>query len=252
MPLVLQALGRDEALDLGGLGVRLLALVLGFDFPANDVLANLLKSATLHATHTSPTDIVLLLQAEEAADLGRALRSQALRMDRVGQARDLPVAELDDAEREDGEVRADDAAADALPLALAGAPRAVARVAGGEQQAHARRVHDALLHREALLVVAARDAQHVALELVAEAVRGDLLAHPPVHEDAQLAVLVHVEHLLRAVRRVRDVELHRAGGGVWIEKGGVEKGALGEIEECRRVLRERGGQWHLLPGRLSG
>ena len=39
--LVLQALGSDQALDLGGLGVGLCALLLGDDFTANDELADL-------------------------------------------------------------------------------------------------------------------------------------------------------------------------------------------------------------------
>lgn len=39
--LVLKTLGGDESLDLGGLGVRLLALALGLDLAADDVLANL-------------------------------------------------------------------------------------------------------------------------------------------------------------------------------------------------------------------
>jgi hypothetical protein len=39
--LVLETLGSDESLDLGGLGVRLLALTLGLDFTSDDVLANL-------------------------------------------------------------------------------------------------------------------------------------------------------------------------------------------------------------------
>ena len=39
--LVLQALGSDQALDLGGLGVRLLALTLGLHLAADDVLADL-------------------------------------------------------------------------------------------------------------------------------------------------------------------------------------------------------------------
>jgi hypothetical protein len=40
--LVLEALGSDEPLDLGSLGVRLLALTLGLDLTSDDVLANLL------------------------------------------------------------------------------------------------------------------------------------------------------------------------------------------------------------------
>jgi hypothetical protein len=41
--LVLQALGGDQALDAGSLGVRLLALTLGLDLAADDVLADLLS-----------------------------------------------------------------------------------------------------------------------------------------------------------------------------------------------------------------
>lgn len=44
--LVLQALGGDQALDLGGLGVRLLALALGLDLAADDVLPHLLGKGT--------------------------------------------------------------------------------------------------------------------------------------------------------------------------------------------------------------
>jgi hypothetical protein len=39
--LVLQTLGSNQALDLGCLGVRLLALALGLDLAADDVLADL-------------------------------------------------------------------------------------------------------------------------------------------------------------------------------------------------------------------
>lgn len=41
MALVLETLGGNESLDLGSLGVRLLALALGLDLAANDVLADL-------------------------------------------------------------------------------------------------------------------------------------------------------------------------------------------------------------------
>ncbi len=155
------------------------------------------------------THIVELRQAKELADLGGALRAEALRQHHVRQARDVGVALLHDAERQHAEVHADDTAAHALALALAAAARAVARVAVAQQQAHARRVQHALLHGEALLVVAARDAEDVALELVADAVAGHLGAHAAVHEHAQLALIVNVDKLLRAVGRVGDVELHR-------------------------------------------
>ena len=48
MTLVLETLGSDQALDLGGLGVGGLALALGLDLAANDVLADLLTKSRLH------------------------------------------------------------------------------------------------------------------------------------------------------------------------------------------------------------
>lgn len=98
-------------------------------------------------------------------------------MDDIGQAGDVGIALLDDGEGQDGQVHAGDAAADGLALALAGAAGAVARGAGGEQEADTVGGHDTLLHGETLLVVAAGDAEDVALELVAEGVAGDLSAH---------------------------------------------------------------------------
>ena len=41
MALVLQTLGGNQSLDLGGLGVRRLALTLGLDLTSDDVLADL-------------------------------------------------------------------------------------------------------------------------------------------------------------------------------------------------------------------
>lgn len=98
-------------------------------------------------------------------------------MDDVGEAGDVGLANLDDGEGEDGEIGSDDAATDGLALALTGAAGAVAGVAVGEEEADTGRVHDTLLHRETLLVVAAGDADNVALPLVAQAVGGDLSAH---------------------------------------------------------------------------
>lgn len=88
-------------------------------------------------------------------------------MDGVGQAGEVVVALLDDGEGEDGQIHADDAATDGLALALTGAAGTVAGVAFGEEEADTGRMHDTLLHGETLLVVAAGDAEDVALELVA-------------------------------------------------------------------------------------
>ena len=133
-------------------------------------------------------------------------------MDNVGDTGNVSVALLDDAQSKDRQVHADDAAADRLPLALAGATGAVAGVAVGEQEADTGRVHDTLLHREALLVVAAGDPEDVALELVADAVARNLVSHAALHEDAELALVFDLDQLLGAIVGVGDVELHLDGG----------------------------------------
>ena len=88
-------------------------------------------------------------------------------------------------------------------------------------------MHDALLHGEALLVVAAGDFEDVAFELGGDAVAGDLLAHALVHEAAEFAVVFDFDEFLGAVGGVGDVELHLDGfrggenvkmvGGWWFQ-----------------------------------
>lgn len=90
MTLALQALGSNQTLDLGGLGVLGLAL-LG-DGAADDELA----------------DIVLLVEAEETADLGGTLGTQALGDNGVGQAGELALTLLDDAQSQNSEVQTGD------------------------------------------------------------------------------------------------------------------------------------------------
>ena len=108
-----------------------------------------------------------MLEAGESqgTDLGAEPLGESL----GGQALDVLLALLDDDEREDGDVVSDDATADRLALALTGTAGAVARVAVREQQAHTVGEEDTLLHGEALLVVAAGDAEDVALPLVTDA-----------------------------------------------------------------------------------
>jgi hypothetical protein len=192
--LVLEALGSDQTLDLGSLGVRRLALTLGLDLSSDNVL----------------TDIVILGEAEELADLGGALGSETLGVDDVGETGDLVITLLDDGESEDGEIHADDAATDGLSLALTGAAGAVAGVAVGEEEADTGRVQDTLLHGETLLVVASGDAEDVALELIANGVTGNLSTHALLHEDTELALILNLDELLAAIGRVGDVQLHLA------------------------------------------
>ena len=69
-------------------------------------------------------------------------------------------------------------------------------------------MHDALLHRESLLVVSTGDLEDVTFEFGAHTVGGDLCAHALVHEDAEFALIFDFDHLLRTVGWVRNVELH--------------------------------------------
>lgn len=116
MTLALQALRSNKTLNLGGLGVFLLAL-LGDGTTDNEL-----------------ADVVLLVETEEFTDLGGTLGTKALGVDNVGQTRDLIFTLLDDAEGEDSQVLAGDSTADRLALALAGAARAVAAVTVGEEE----------------------------------------------------------------------------------------------------------------------
>ncbi|GAH17032.1 unnamed protein product, partial [marine sediment metagenome] len=54
--LVLEALGGDQTLDLGGLGVGLCALLLGLDLAADDELTDLHRLSTFIPQTQPPTD----------------------------------------------------------------------------------------------------------------------------------------------------------------------------------------------------
>lgn len=149
-----------------GVWLRSFLLFAG-DLPSNDKFAH----------------IVLLLEVEESADLGRTLWAEAFGKDGVGEARDLLLALLDDDEGEDGNVGTDDATADRLASTLASATGAEARVAVGEQESHTVREEDALLHRETLFVVSTCDAEDVAIKFFADRVAGHFLCDPLVVED---------------------------------------------------------------------
>lgn len=81
-------------------------------------------------------------------------------------------------------------------------------------------MHDSLLHRKALLVVAAGDFEHVAGELGSDAVTGDFGAHAAVHEDAEFSFIFDFDEFLSAIGGVGDVELHNEGGR-WLWSGGL-------------------------------
>lgn len=71
---------------------------------------------------------------------------------------------LDDDQVENAEIGVNDATTDRLALALASPAGTVAGVALAEQQAHTAVGQHALLHGEALLVIATTDAHHITLQ----------------------------------------------------------------------------------------
>ena len=73
------------------------------------------------------------------------------------------VTFLDDDQVENAEIGINDATTDRLALALASPAGTVAGVSLAEQQAHTAVGQHALLHGEALLVVASADAHHITL-----------------------------------------------------------------------------------------
>ena len=146
-----------------------------------------LRTLLLRARNLTPDNvlphIILLVQVEEFANLGRTLRPETLGEDVVGEPRDLVIALLDDNEGEDGDIGADDAATNRLAAALTGATGAVARVAVGKEEADTVGDKDTLLHRETLFVVAAGDTEDVASPLIANRVGRNFLRDFLVEED---------------------------------------------------------------------
>ena len=135
--------------------------------------------------HNVLTDIIALVEVEKLADLGRALGTEAQRVVDVvrGESGDGVGADLDHHEVDDGEIRADDAAADRLALALTSAARAVARLTLLEEKAHTTGKEDTLLHGETLGVVSAGDAESVAgVQRILHVVTVDLRRHTLIVE----------------------------------------------------------------------
>jgi len=190
LALALETLGGNQTLDLGGLGVILLAL-LG-DGAADDELA----------------DVVLLVETEEATDLGGTLGAETLGDNGVGETGELTLALLDDGQSKDGKVQTGDGTADGLALALTGAAGAVAAVAVGEEETGTGGEENTLLHGETLLVVTTGNLEEVTLELITERVTSDFGAHALLHEGTELALIVDLDNFLRPIGRVGDVELH--------------------------------------------
>lgn len=179
--LALHALRGDQALDLGGLGG------LALTDAADHVLAH----------------IVVLGEAEQLADLGGTLRSQAASGGLVGEAGDVSVTLLDDGELHDGEVMTGDGTAHGLALAGTLAALTEGLHALLEEQADAVGGEDTLHHGETLLVVATGDAENVALEGIAQKGAVHLGTHALVHEGLDDTVGLLID----------DLDLPRGGVG---------------------------------------
>lgn len=191
--LALETLGSNQTLDLGGLGV--VGLALTGDGTTDDELA----------------DIILLVETEEAADLGGTLGTKSLGDNGVGETGELTLTLLDDAQGKDGEVEVGDGTTDTLALSLTSAARAVAAVTVGKQESGTSGKENTLLHGETLLVVTTSNLEDVTLEFITEGVAGNFSSHALLHEGTKLALIVNLDDFLRPIGRVGDVELHLDG-----------------------------------------
>jgi len=184
--LVLEALRSDETLDLGGLGVWLLAFTLWLDLTTDDELAN----------------IIILGEAKELADLCSTLGTEALGGNGVGDTGDFGISLLDDAKGENGKIHSDNAATNGFTLAFTGTAGSVTGVTFREEETDTGWVHDSLLHWETLLIVATSDLEDVALELITDRITGDFLAHSLVYEDSEFALIFDLDEFLGPIGRV--------------------------------------------------
>lgn len=146
--LALQPLRSDESLDLRCLGARLLAFLAG-DGPPDDVLPH----------------VILLAQVVELPDLSDPLWAEPTRNRVVREPRDVALALLHDDEVEHAQVAVNNAAANRLAPPLALATGTETGVALGEEELDTAICEYALLHGEALLVIAPRDSHHIALRM---------------------------------------------------------------------------------------
>jgi len=193
MAAALKANWGDESLDLGSLAVRLSISLLG--------------TLDLSPDHVFP-DIVLLAQVEELPDLGSPLGTQSFGQNDIGQSRNFLFPLPHNDEGENGNIRANDAAANRLATTFSGATDAVAGVAIGEKEANAVGQENALLHGKPLLVVATCNAENITLPFVTQRVSGNFLSHFLVVEDTVSLLIVEINELLCPSRGVSNVELH--------------------------------------------
>jgi hypothetical protein len=217
--LVLETLGGDETLDARSLGVGLGTLSLGLDLTTNDELADLDHNYSQYWYSSQTQPAAAIRHGDGLAKRNRA-SWEVLTSSSLLRPKNLRIFVARLGPRRLGWTVSVRPGRSASPC-FTSAARAVARVSVGEEEAHTGRVHDTLLHGETLLVVAAGDLEDVALELVANGVARDFLTHAAVHEDAELALILNIDELLRAIGGEGDVQLHLvddgAGGRLIVE-----------------------------------
>mmetsp|Transcript_40026 Transcript_40026/g.120623 ORF Transcript_40026/g.120623 Transcript_40026/m.120623 type:complete len:273 (-) Transcript_40026:258-1076(-) len=189
-PLPLKGEGGHQALDLGRLAVVLSPL--GGVLPGDNVLA----------------DIILLLEVKQLPDLIGTLGSEATGDGLVGESGDGVGTSSGDDQVEHGNVVANDAPADGLALALTSPALAVSLVSLLAQEADTVVGQDTLAHGETLLVVSARDAHGIPIELVTKDTPVDFLGHAAIVKGLETLLIIDLNDLLLACGRRRDVDLH--------------------------------------------
>lgn len=143
-------------------------------------------------------------------------------MNDIRETGNIIVTLLDDRESQNGEIHSNDAATDGFALALSGTAGTITGMTIGKEKADTSRVHDSLLHRETLLVVAAGDSKDVALEFITNAVARNLRTHsvcplesisksrshsnvpivPLLQEYTQFLLILNLNQLLAAIGRL--------------------------------------------------
>mmetsp|Transcript_37677 Transcript_37677/g.83909 ORF Transcript_37677/g.83909 Transcript_37677/m.83909 type:complete len:280 (+) Transcript_37677:192-1031(+) len=185
--LALQCQRSHQPLDLGGLAVLLAVLLKGAPVGV-DVLAH----------------VIILGQVEELADLAGPLGTTHAGLLLIGQAGQLLLTLLDNLEVQNGALRGDDATAHRLAAALTvlAAVTPEALITAAHQQLNAQVGQNTLLHGKTLLVLATSDLEDVALELITQDLAINLSGNALVVEVAQLGVIIDLQLLLAARRRV--------------------------------------------------
>jgi len=190
---MLKSAGSHDTLYLGLLGVLLATLLLVGAGARNDILAY----------------VILVAQVEELADLACTLGTNTARDNLVGKTRDLLLTLLDNDAVDNREIVGNDAATDSAAtthsISLA---TTITDGAGLKKKADTVVHKNTLLHGETILIVTTSDTKDVTLEFITQRRSIHLIADAHFHEDAELLLIIDIEHLLTTSARASDVDLH--------------------------------------------